>query len=122
NVMLGSSSGIEREQGFPTEIFKYPAIIDEQITKLVERIQEELKLEREDFFNTSSDSEQIMRELDLLILDKFGLSKDVFVDYALNVQIPLLACNKLTWKKVTHQELREYANIFIDYFSTILES
>jgi len=122
NLMLGSSSGIEREQGFPTEIFKYPAIIDEQIAELVERIQEELKIEREDFFSKSSKSESIMQELDLLILDKYGLSKDLFVDYALNVQIPLLACNKLTWKKTTSQQLRDYASIFANYFSTIFKN
>jgi len=122
NLMLGSSSGIEREQGFPTEIFKHPVIIDEQIARLVERIQKELILEREKLFNNSSESESIIRELDLLVLDKFGLSKDLFVDYALNVQIPLIACNKLTWEKATSQQLREYANIFVNYFSTILEN
>jgi len=119
NLMLGSSSGIEREQGFPTEILKYPAIVDAQIADLVVQIENAVKIERESF-NNSADSEGLIQKLDELILDKFGLSNDVFVNYALNVQIPLVAKNKTSWEKVASDQLRGYAQVFIEYFSMIL--
>jgi hypothetical protein len=119
NLMLGSSSGIEREQGFPTEIFKYPAIVDTQMSTLVEQIQSTIKNERGCFFN-SPDSEGLIQKLDELILDKFGLSNDAFVNYALNVQIPMVAKNKISWEKATGDQLCEYARVFTKYFSMIL--
>jgi hypothetical protein len=119
NLMLGSSSGIEREQGFPTEIFKYPVIVDTQIADLVDQIENTVKIEREGF-NNSADSESLIQKLDELILDKFGLSNDVFVNYALNIQIPLVANNKMSWEKVTSDQLCAYARVFIEYFSVIL--
>ena len=119
NLMLGSSSGIEREQGFPTEIFRYPAIIDSKIANLVEQIQSAIKLERESFDNTS-ESEAFVQALDKLILNEFGLSNDIFIDYALNVQIPLVANNKLVWEKVNFEQLCNYANVFIEYFLNVL--
>lgn len=118
NLMLGSSSGIEREQGFPTEIFKYPAIIDSEIANLVEKIVKTLKTEKE-IFSSNKESEGLILELDRLILNKFGLLDDVFVDYALNVQIPLVANNKISWEKVSIEQLRAYAKVFTGYFSKI---
>jgi len=120
NLMLGSSSGIEREQSFPTEIFrKYPAIIDAEIANLVDQIQSAIKAKKEIFIN-SSESEDLIQKLDELILEKFGLSNDVFVDYALKIQIPLLAKNKMYWETVTIDQIHEYAKVFAEYFSSIL--
>lgn len=116
NLMLGSSSGIEREQGFPTEILEYPAIIDNQISELVEQIQNIISYGRTSFGN-SIESENLTQKLDQLILDKVGLSSDVFIDYALNVQIPMVANNQTCWEKVTNEQLRNYAQVFTDYFS-----
>lgn len=119
NLMLGSSSGIEREQGFPTEIFKYPAIVDSQIAAMVKKIENKLKNEGESLgYFTESDT--LIQELDRLVLNKFALSDDVFVDYALNVQIPLVANNQVLWEQVTTEQLRNYAKTFTDYFSMIL--
>lgn len=119
NLMLGSSSGIEREQGFPTEILKYPVIINSQIADLVERIGNALNTERQ-LFKCLNESNALIQELDILILKYFGLSDDVFIDYALNVQIPLIAHNQTSWEKVTSAQLRAYAKVFTDYFSEIL--
>jgi hypothetical protein len=119
NLLTGSSSGIEREQGVSADIFNYPVIIDERLAKLVDRIQETYRLESKNILNNLSKIEGLLRELDMLVMEKFGLKKDVFVDYALKVQIPLLAKKRSTWEKVTSQQLHEYANVFTDYFSTI---
>lgn len=118
NIMKGSSSGIEREQGFPTEIFRFPALVDEEIAHLVESIQIEISKEQAIFSNLN-ESEQLIAELDSLILKKFGLDDDLFVDYALNIQIPMIANNRMTWDKVSSQQLKSYANIIIEYFDKI---
>ena len=118
NLMMGSSTGIEREQGFPTEIFRYPAIIDEEIACLVEQIQNALTIEKTRFSNVC-ESEKLIAQLDKIILEKFGLTEDVFVDYALNVQIPLIAHNKMLWDKVSSTQLITYATVFMDYFNKI---
>lgn len=119
NLMLGASSGIEREQGFPTAILKYPAIIDPEIAIGAQEITNTIRKEKENF-QCPNESEKLIQTLDKLILSKFGLSCDVFVDYALNVQIPLIANNKIFWKKVTVEQLYAYATVFTDYFSEIL--
>lgn len=119
NLMLGSSSGIEREQGLPTEILKYPAIVDSKIADLVDKIENAVKIERESL-NCLTTSESLIQELDSLILNKFGLYNDVFVNYALNIQIPLVAKNKMSWEKVTSDQLYDYIRVFTEYFSTIL--
>lgn len=118
NLMLGSSSGIEREQGFPTEIFKYPALVDDEIARLVESIQTQ-KSKEKDMFSSSRESQRLIADLDLLILKKFGLEDNLFVDYVLNIQIPMIANNQLTWDKVSSQQLKSYANIIIEYFNKI---
>ena len=118
NLILGSSSGIEREQGFPTEIFRYPAIVDSQIAGLVEKIEIALKAEKKSF-SCVHESDALIHELDDLILNRFGLSDDVFVDYALNVQIPMVANNQTSWEKVTSEQLRTYAKVFTGYFSEL---
>lgn len=118
NLMLGSSSGIEREQGFPTEIFKYPAVIDSELADLVEKIEKSVKEEKETF-TSSTESEALIQKLDSLILKRFGLSDDAFVNYALNVQIPLVAQNKMSWEKVTDDQLYQYIKVFTEYFTTI---
>ncbi len=116
NLMLGASSGIEREQGFPTEIIRYPAVADADIAGLTEQIQAAVYTENTHFGN-SNESEELVQKLDSLILDRFGLANDVFVDYALSIQIPLVARNKMSWEKVTREKLNNYIKVFTDYFS-----
>ena len=123
NLMMGSASGIEREESFPTEIFnKFPALDDDQqIVALVEDIQKAVLVEKE-LFNNSAESDKLIQELDALVLEKFSLQDDMFVDYALNIQIPLIAKNQLTWKKVTSKQLVNYAEVFIEYFDEIFQN
>jgi hypothetical protein len=118
NLMLGSSSGIEREQGFPSEIFTYPAMIDDQIADLVSDTQSAKSNEREPFSGANESSDLIQR-LDDLILEKFEARDAVFVDYALKIQIPLIAKNKMVWETVSSSQLCDYAQVFIKYFSGI---
>jgi hypothetical protein len=118
--MLGSSSGIEREQAFPTEIRNYPAIVHDNISELVTQIQARKKTEATEFLsiNDTENAETLITRLDDLILDIFGLSQDDFIDYALTVQVPT-ATNQLEWEQVDYEVLCKYAKVFIDYFSRI---
>jgi type I restriction-modification system DNA methylase subunit len=119
NLMVGSSSGIEREQCFQSEIMKYPAIIDSQIAELVYNIQETISSERMEILVHPNERTVMLSQLDALILDKFGIAENPFIDYALNVQIPSIAQSHQKLESVTQHQLREYANVFITYFSGI---
>jgi len=121
NLMLGSSSGIEREQGFPSEIFQYPAIENNDIAELVARIQQQIKSEKEDFSSNEGKSSELIKELDDLILKSFNISEDKFIDYVLNIQIPELTNSKDVdiYRKVNEQDLINYSECFKNQFSSI---
>lgn len=120
NLMLGSSSGIEREQGFPTEIFQYPAIINKEIAQLVMMIQEEIIKEQEIFCNVEKSGE-LIKSLDTLVLQSFNLNTNSFIDYALNIQIPELTNSKEPniYREVMPKDLVEYSECFNTQFSSV---
>lgn len=116
NLMLGSSMGIEREQVFMNEIYKYPFVYDKEISKLAKSIQENnSKLE-----NWGKRNDKYIDELDSLILKKFGLENDPFIDYAINVQIPMIHSKKWNYYEVSEVQLREYAEVFIQYWKPLM--
>ncbi|MDS1006384.1 Eco57I restriction-modification methylase domain-containing protein [Clostridium sporogenes] len=117
NLMLGSSMGIEREQVFMKEVYEYPFAYDEEISSKVEIIQKKNSNLKNGFYQ---DISQDISELDQVILDKFGLKEDPFIDYAINVQIPLLNSKKLTFREVTAEELKDYSKVFVDYWKKLM--
>ncbi len=121
NVMLGTSAGIEREQGFSTEIFTYPSIASEDIANLVVKIQHQVQVEKETLFVSEIKSKQLINQLDDLVLNLFELKKDPFVEFTLNVQIPELTNSKQAniYRAVTPDELKLYAQCFIEQFTSI---
>lgn len=123
NLMLGSSSGIEREQAFPTEVFEYPTVEDsEKVNRVALHTKEVMQSIEKDkkFFNSGNKSQELIRDLDATVLEVFGVQNNLFIDYAIKVQIPLVAGNKTYWEKVDSTQLREYANVFIKHFSSVL--
>ena len=62
--MLGTSAGIEREQGFFKEIKTFPYVYSEEIKKKVKEIQKE---------------KQLIKELDDIILEKFNLEDKILL-------------------------------------------
>lgn len=117
NLMLGSSMGIEREQVFMKEVYEYPFAYDEGISSKVEAIQKKNSNLKNGFYQ---DISQDISQLDQMILDKFGLKEDPFIDYAINVQIPLLNSKKLTFREVTAEELKDYSKVFVDYWKKLM--
>lgn len=120
NLMLGSSSGIEREQGFPSEIFQYPIAIDTCIANQVEMIQEQIAKEKSVFCNEEKSCE-LIKKLDDLVLELFQLNKDKFINYALNVQIPELTNTNTVnmYREVTVEDLMSFSDCFNTQFSSI---
>ena len=62
NFMLGTSAGIEREQGFFKEIKTFPYVYSEEIKKKVKEIQKEKQLKWN--FKRASNEKQLIKELD----------------------------------------------------------
>ena len=117
NLMLGSSIGIEREQRFMDEIDKFPYIYDENIAEKVEQIQEE---KQKDKLTNVTNEDEMIEELDNIILQKFNLENNEFIDYALNIQIPLINSRKnMMIRTVTAEEMEKYASYFQTYFKHI---
>lgn len=121
NIMLGTSSGIEREQGFSTEIFTYPLITSEEIAKLVIEIQQMVKVEKDELFKSEIKSNELITQLDELVLNSFNLNSEVFIDYTLDIQIPELANVKGEdiYRVVTEDDLKVYIQCFAKQFASI---
>lgn len=121
NLMLGTSAGIEREQSFPTEILKFPAIIDNGIAKKASEIMDKISDNGpRGIFIDEQISEKI-HALDEYILESFGLENNNSIDYILNVQIPSLAGNSV-YEDVSVYQLKEYAKLITNYFDEILKT
>ena len=118
NLMLSASVGVEREQIFIDEIKKYPYIYDRNISDIVEKIQKE----KQSFnMKTIKNENELVEQLDSIILKKFNLLDNEFIDYALNVQSPIINSKKShTMKIVDENALKIYAGYFQEYFNRIL--
>lgn len=116
-LMLGSSVGIEREQRFMAEIRKFPYVYDDNIAALTEQIQKVT----DDKFLCNCETEKLISKLNEIILSKFSLADDAFVDYAINVQIPELSSSSGidVYRKATADDLKKYSECFEKQFSAI---
>ena len=115
NLMLGSSVGIEREQRFMGEVLGFPYAFSQQISSMVEQIQSE-----NDVLFTGNDDE-IINDIDELVLSNYGLSHNKFIDYAINITIPLLTNSDapIAYKKVSVDDLKNYSEIFLKHFNAV---
>ena len=116
-LMLGSSVGIEREQRFMAEIRKFPYVYDKSIAMLTNQIQQ-IWLNDVIYDN---DIDELVCLLNKTVLSKFSLENDVFVDYAINVQIPELATSSKidAYRKISIDDLRKYSLCFERQFTSI---
>ncbi|MDR0606652.1 MAG: SAM-dependent methyltransferase [Bacteroidales bacterium] len=115
NLMLGSSTGIEREQCFKEEIIQFPCAYNAVISNIVASIQ----VEKEEFHLETSSRNQNEIKLNKIIFDMFNLSENEFIDYALKVQIPQLKDSFDIYRKVDADDLRAYCKCFDDHFSYV---
>lgn len=121
NLMLGSSLGVEREQRQVGEVLEFPFVDSLKIAEKVELIQDLLK---QDVFTVTSDPAAEIDELNSTIFDAFQLSNNLFVDYALHIQIPQLteSENCEAYRLVEAKDLKSYAKPFFEYLSTIFKT
>lgn len=122
NLMLGTSIGIEREQRFMDEVLKYPYVYSEEIVEKTDYIQKAV-VKMDYRMAQMYDVDDTIRQLDETVLAAVKLKGDNFVDYAVNVQIPELtnSDNGQAYRKVCAEELKEYSEYFLKYFSAIYE-
>lgn len=120
NTTLGSSVGIEREQAFFEEVLKFPFLKNEasinEVANLVDRIQD-MYSNPDNVFMTN-EIISLEKELDEVILNSFDLKDNFFVDYMINIQIPMIRKekNQLGNRKVNDSQLIKYAKEFEKYF------
>jgi hypothetical protein len=112
NLMCGSSAGIEREQVYLTELKKFPYVYSDELVSLVQEIQDRT-VEFED-------TEKLRNDLNTLVLKMYGLENNWFINYALQIQIPIL-CNKRRHSLLNAANMRLYAEIFYSTWSERLK-
>lgn len=112
NLMLGSSAGIEREQVFLKEIEKFPYSYSDELVELVAKIQADCQMG----YDVSTSTEKLNK----CVLHMYGLQGNPFVNYALNVQIPLLS-GKYKESRCTSAIMEQYAKRFIGIWSQRLD-
>lgn len=122
NLMIGSSIGIEREQIIKKQILQFPYKYNDGIVTIVDELSK-LYSKEELFIRIESEIERNIKKLDELVLDVFGLKNNVFIDYALNIQIPELTDKKYRRdiKKADREALIKYTDIFIEYWEPKLK-
>jgi hypothetical protein len=120
NLMLGSFAGIEREKRLVMEVLEFPFAYSDSIAKQVELIQGIVKSEN---FTIPQNASEEIKKLNKMILEVFNLSDNLFIDYALKIQIPQLtnAPNYEGFHAVSHKQLGDYAKPILGALSAIYE-
>ena len=124
--MIGSSTGIEREQGHnENERFTFPVVYDSAIIQKVNQIQNLYLQEEKNYWQGSFDNEisKLENELNRIVYQLYSVTdmeKDL-IDYAIEISIPLFNNKKEPLKPPTNEQLKGYAEIFIDTYEGIFE-
>ena len=124
--MIGSSTGIEREQGHnENERFTFPVVYDSAISQKVNQIQKLYLKEEKNYWKGSFDNEisKLENELNRIVYRLYSATdteKDL-IDYALEISIPLFNNKKEPLEPPTNDQLKGYAEIFIDTYEGIFE-
>lgn len=112
NFMLGSSVGIEREQIFLNELIHFPYAFSEKLVELVAQ----MHLRGQGKGGT----DDIREDIEKCVFDMYGLRDNPFVDYAVNIQIPML-CGHYEEVECSPALMEQYAKKFIGIWRPRLE-
>lgn len=112
NFMLGSSVGIEREQIFLDELGRFPYVYSEKLVELVKEMHMAIQ--------NNFPREEIKKKIDNCVFEMYGVQNNYFIDYALNVQIPML-CGNYIESKCDSAMLIRYAEVFSNVWNKRLE-
>jgi hypothetical protein len=117
NLMLGSSSGIERAQILPTEIYNFPFPEIDSNKSIINKINIKTK-EIIKYKNENNDKKKLkikITELDKLVLKLFNLENRNHLEYIIDIQIPLIS-GTLKYMEADKDYLKEYSQIILNYF------
>jgi len=116
--LLSASSGVERDIFSPTEIISFPALLDDKISKIVDKLQE-IHSNKDQKKNENSIEKRLNDEI-LGIFNINSVEKDL-IDYTINVSIPLFKNQKTALNPPNDDQLKDYAQLFIDHFQNKLD-
>jgi hypothetical protein len=119
--LIGSSTGIEREQVHNPKRLSFPVIIDGRISRKVDQLQQIHKKMNEDG-NMSEEykkiTSKIENELDEIIFSLYEIdtAEKNLIDYTFDVSIPLFKGREEPFNPPNENQLREYAQVFLNHF------
>ena len=121
NLMLDSSLGVEREQRQVKEVLNFPYVYSAEIAQCVYKIQKIKKQKPKQDIEADLSSEIV--RLNELVLSSFGLEDNEFVEYALQVQIPMLTEDDAhtAYRRTNNGDFEVYAKYLYDYLSPVFE-
>ncbi len=120
-LLQGASAGVEREESFNEERFRFPFVFDINIADKVDNLQLLYKRKEAEILQNSLLKDQIISEedeLNGLVLESFKLSniEKALLDYATIITVSQINNGKRPIAKTTENQLRKYAEIFIEHF------
>lgn len=122
NLMVGASTGIDRRQRFIENILQFP--YPKKNIEAITRCSRELHQLKKQVMIAEGAIEEKLKELDECVLEAFGLKENVYVQYALDVTIPMVTQAErmdAPSKAFTLDDYIPYANIVYRYFAEIYE-
>jgi hypothetical protein len=119
--LTGSSIAVERDIVSPAEIISFPAVLNDNIIKIIDKIQQCYT-----DLNYSNDLKDngLENELNERICDLYGLNSTErdLIDYMINVSIPLFKNQSKATDPIEKDQLKQYSQIFIDHFQNKLKN
>lgn len=123
NFMTGASTGIDRRQRFVKDILQFP--YPKKNIEAIIRCSRELHQLKRQVFVTEDELDDKMKELDKNVLEAFDMKDNVYVQYALDVMIPMITAGSsfnTICGSMNPEDYISYAEIFYGYFSEVFES
>ncbi len=126
--LTSSTWGIEREEVLQGEYKKLPFFVSKYEKNNLSKIFDDLLSIVHDEYNKKIFSkvnhkkliQEKIEEINLFLANKFELSEQdkILIDYNVNISIPLFFGGKEPILECTQRQLKDYAQIFLDYFSS----
>jgi len=121
-LLQSTSAGLERDEVMIEDLLNYPMVFNDSISSKVDKIQKLYKDFNSKLIHRHQLEEEIKtkeNELNKIILNSFNLSEQetLLIDYAVQVTIPQINKSLKPLKSTPKEQLKKYAQIFIDHFS-----
>lgn len=121
-LLQGTSAGVEREEFNKEDLTNFPMINNNKISKCVDKLLSLYAQSNLSLYEKSAIEEEIKKEeetINEIIIKELNLSKKevALIDYAQEITIPQINNSNTPNKSATKEQLKNYADIFLQHFN-----